>query len=100
MCIYHSPLEVIVFSYISISLLYHELLEKKSHAPLGDSAVKNPLAIQKTQETWVRYTPGSGRSPGEGNGNPLQYSCLENCMDRGALRATVHSLANSQTGLK
>ena len=34
--------------------------------------------------------PGSGRSPGEGNGNPLQYSCLENPMDRGAWWATVH----------
>ena len=36
--------------------------------------------------------PGSGRSPGEGNGNPLQYSCLENLMDRGAWRATVHGV--------
>ena len=34
--------------------------------------------------------PGSGRSPGEGNGNPLQYSCLGNPMDRGAWQATVH----------
>ena len=34
--------------------------------------------------------PGSGRSPGEGNGNPLQYSCLENPMDRGPWRARVH----------
>ena len=34
--------------------------------------------------------PGSGRSPGEANGNPLQYSCLENPMDRGAWQATVH----------
>ena len=34
--------------------------------------------------------PGSGRSPGEGHGNPLQYSCLENPMDRGAWEATVH----------
>ena len=34
--------------------------------------------------------PGSGRSPGEGNGNPVQYSCLENLMDRGAWWATVH----------
>ena len=41
--------------------------------------------------------PGSGRSSGEGNGNPLQYSCLENSMDRGAWRATVHALAKSQT---
>ena len=37
--------------------------------------------------------PGLGRSPGEGNGNPLQYSCLENPMDRGAWRATVYELA-------
>ena len=39
--------------------------------------------------------PGSGRSPGEGNGYPLQYSCLENPMDRGAWRATVHGVAKS-----
>ena len=44
--------------------------------------------------------PGSGRSPGEENGNPLQYSCLENPMDRGAWRATVHVVAKSQTQLK
>ena len=37
--------------------------------------------------------PGLGRSPGEGNGNPLQYSCLENPMDRGAWWATVHGIA-------
>ena len=43
--------------------------------------------------------PGSGRSPGEGNGNPLQYSCLENPMDRGAWLATVHGVAKSQTRL-
>ena len=41
--------------------------------------------------------PGSGRSPGVGNGNPLQYSCLENLMDRGAWRAAVHGVAGSQT---
>ena len=43
--------------------------------------------------------PGSGRSPGEGNGNPLHYSCLENPMDRGAWQATVHGVAKSQTQL-
>ena len=37
--------------------------------------------------------PGSGISPGEGNGNPLQYSCLENPVDRGVWRATVHGMA-------
>ena len=41
--------------------------------------------------------PGWGRSPGEENGNPLQYSCLENPMDRGAWWATVHGVAKSQT---
>ena len=41
--------------------------------------------------------PGSGRSPGGGNGNPLQYSCLENPMDREAWRATVHEVTKSQT---
>ena len=44
--------------------------------------------------------PGSGRSPGEGNDNPLQYSCLENPMNRGAWQATVHGVANSQTQLR
>ena len=43
--------------------------------------------------------PGSGRSHGEGNDNPLQYFCLENSMDRGAWYATVHGVAKSQTQL-
>ena len=43
--------------------------------------------------------PGLGRSPGEGNSNPLQYSCLENPMDRGAWWATVHGVAKSRTRL-
>ena len=43
---------------------------------------------------------GSGRSPGVGNGSPLQYSCLENPMDRIAWQATVHRVAKSQTQLK
>ena len=43
--------------------------------------------------------PGLGRSPGEGNGNPLQYSCLENPMDRGAWRDTVHGVTKSLTQL-
>ena len=44
--------------------------------------------------------PGSGRSPGGGHGNPLQYSCLENPMDRGAWQAVVQRVAKSQTQLK
>ena len=41
--------------------------------------------------------PGSGRSPGEGISDPLQYSCLESAMDRGAWRATAHGVAKSRT---
>ena len=41
--------------------------------------------------------PGLGRSPGKGNGNPLQYSCLENPMDGGAWLATIHGVAKSRT---
>ena len=44
--------------------------------------------------------PGLGRSPGGGHGNPLQYSCLENPIDRGAWWATVHGVAKSQMQLK
>ena len=44
--------------------------------------------------------PESGRSPGEGNGKPLQYSCLENPVDRGSWRAMVHSVAKNQTRQK
>ena len=51
--------------------------------------VENLPAIQ---ETWIQI-PGSGRFHREGNGYPLQYSCLENSMDRGAWRATVHVVA-------
>ena len=44
--------------------------------------------------------PEAGRSPGDGSGTPLQYSCLGNPMDRGAWWATVHGAAKSQTGLR
>ena len=52
----------------------------------GDSVVKNPSANAGN----LGSISGSGRSPGGGNGNPLQYSCLGNPMDRGALWATIH----------
>ena len=45
------------------------------------------------------WIPGSGRSPGKGNGYPLQYPCLENSMDRGDWWATVHGVTKSQTQL-
>ena len=58
--------------------------------------VKNPPA-PTGDVRGVDSIPGSERSPGEGNGNLLQYSCLENSMDRGAWWATVHGVAKSQT---
>ena len=60
--------------------------------------VKNPPAdAGDTRDSSL--IPGSGRSPGEGNGNPLQYSCLENPMDGGVWRATVNGVAKSQIQL-
>ena len=57
--------------------------------------VKNPPANARDIKD-AGSIPGS-RSPGEGNGDPFQYSCLENPMDRGAWRATVHGVEKSQT---
>ena len=48
---------------------------------------------------YLGLIPGLGRSPGGGHGNPLQYSCLENPVDRGAQQAAVHGVAKSQTRL-
>ena len=62
----------------------------------GGSVVKNPPANPRD----VSSIPELGGSPGGGNGNPFQYSCLENSTDRGAWWATVHRVAKSQTRLK
>ena len=61
----------------------------------GDSVVKNLPANAGDEGSF----PGSGRSPGVGNGNPFQYSCLENPMDRGVWWVTVHDIAKSWTQL-
>ena len=63
--------------------------------PQEAQMVKNPPANAGDEGS----IQGSGRSCGEGNGNPLQYSCLENPMDRGAWKATVHGVKKSQTRL-
>ena len=62
----------------------------------GVSAVKNMPSNAGDMD----LIPGSGRFPGEGNGNPLQYCCLGNPLDRGAWRATVHGIEKSPTRLK
>ena len=65
---------------------------------LGGSVVKNlPASTEDAGDTSL--IPGSGRSPGGGNGKPLQYSCLENPVDRGAWWTTVSGVAKSQIQL-
>ena len=61
--------------------------------------VKNPPANARDARE-AGSIPGSGRSPGGGQGNPLQHSCLENPMHRGAWRATVHRVTKSQAQQK
>jgi len=58
----------------------------------GDSVVKNPPGNAR----YLGSIPGSGRSPGEGNSNPLEYPCLGNLINKGAWQATVHGVAKSQ----
>ena len=65
-------------------------------ASLIAQSVKNLPAMQ---QTWVRSLGQEVFFPGEGNGNPLQYSCLENPMDRGAWQFLVHGVTKSQTRL-
>ena len=63
---------------------------------LGGTVVKN-LPANAGDRRDVGLIPGWGRSPGGGHGNPLQYSCLENPMDKRDWRATVHRVAKSRT---
>ena len=70
--------------------LPHSLKIRYHRASLVAQMVKNLPAVQET-----RFDPWVGKIPGEGNGNSLQYSCLENSMDRGAWHATVHGVAES-----
>ena len=70
------------------------------HEIFPDGSVVKNLSANAGDAGGVGLIPGSGRSPGGGKGNPLQNSCLENPMDRGAWWATVHSVAKSWTWLK
>ena len=81
-------------------------IHKKTHIRIIVIASQQVVLVVKnppTSEGDIRDTsliPGLGRSPGEGNGNPLQYSCLENPVDREACWATVHRVAKTWTQLK
>ena len=85
-----------LYLYRSPHFCYPKILPRASQVVL---VVKNLPANEGDRKN-VGSIPGSGRSPGGGNGNPLQCSCLENPMDRGAWWATVHGVANSRTRLK
>ena len=80
----------------SVSLVYSKLLLRASQvAPM----VKDlPADAGDARDTGS--IPGLGKSPGGGHGNPLQFSCLGNPMDKGAWQATAHRVAKSQTQLK
>ena len=75
------------------------LLSQSSCASLVALVVKNPPSNEGDLRD-EGSIPGSGRFPREGNGNPFQYSCPENSMNRGAWRATVHRVTQSETWLK
>ena len=73
-----------------------EFTQNQKHFPCGASGKKNlPANTRDIRD--ANSIPGLGRFPGEGHSNPLQYSCLENPMDRGAWWATVHRITKSQT---
>ena len=76
-------------------MFWNLLKSTVSSNSLVAQSVKDPPAMQETACSTgdPGLIPGSGRPPGEENGNPLQYSCLENPMDRGAWWATVHGVA-------
>ena len=77
-------------------------LPPNSHLPilLALEGKKNPDGSDSKESACnVSSIPGLGSSPGEGHGNPLQYSCLEKSMDRGGWRATTHGVPKSQAQL-
>ena len=77
-------------------MILYEILKNIFEKEVQDLYRENCLQCGRPR---VGMIPGLGRSPGEGSGNPLQYPCLENSMDRGAWQATVHEVAKSQTQL-
>ena len=82
-----------------LTLLSMKIISKQSKIRTKDQPSQVALVVNNppVNAGVVDSISVSGRSPGGGRGNPLQYSCLENPMDRGAWRATVHGVAESQT---
>ena len=78
-----------IFVLLSNSFFKHLSLKKKKKKGFPHSSVGKESACKAGDPHLI---PGSGKTPGEGNGNPLQCSCLENRTDRGAWRATIHGV--------
>ena len=103
--ILHKPLVKNKHNYLSYSYLslfyiccYHAINNNSKSSFPGGTGVKNlPADAEDARD--MGSIPGSGRSPGEGNGKPLKYSCLENSMHRGAWQATVHGVTKIWTQL-
>ena len=107
-CSYQKPKPYILHTHTHTHIYYHHIMHSKyirtnfvyqlchSKASLMAQWVKNLPAMEEAKETWVQ-SHGSGRSPGEGSRNPLQYSGLENHRDRGDWLATVHEVEKSWT---
>ena len=85
-------------NYVAWGMDYANKLESKPWGFPGGSVVNNPAASVGEKREAV-LIPGLERSPGVGNGNPRQYSCLENAMGRGAWQTTVQVVTKSQTRL-
>ena len=86
-------------NYYSSSVLCHHQVPPSVWFRMVALVVKNPPGHARAIRNGS-LIPGLRRAPGEGNGNPLHYSCLENPMDRGAWRTTVHGVTESRTWLK
>ena len=88
-CMFYIFIIICIFIWASQVALVVKKKKQKKNPPTNAGDIKDTGSI-----------PGSGRTPGGGHGNPLQYACLENPMDRGARRNTVHRVAKSETQLK
>ena len=97
---YHASLFLhMTYCYMSLYIYWLTIFLTRKEASQVALVVKNLLANAADLRD-MGSIPGSERSPRGGHSNLLQYSCLENSMDRGAWQATVHRVANSQTQLK
>ena len=89
-----STSESVSVTYIYIYVYMYVYTHTHMRSPGGSGSKESACNVGD-----LSSIPGSGRSPGKENGNPVQYSCLENTMDRRAWQATVHRVTKSQTQL-